>query len=307
MATYTTNYNLIKPDTSDLVKVSDLNGNADIIDSALAGKEDSLPNGTADGDVLTWDDVNDEWTAQAPAAGGGFVAQDTAPLDTDLLWVDTSDNTISGGGGSVPSGTKYGDMLMWDNNEWTVKRVFQMLSYIESTGNQYIDTGYVPTTNTKVVADVTNSLVATGGNMYAVFGSYASVGATQDSSKYRVGGMSAGTGVATSLNSRTTLTCGYNGNGLRYITDGVNTYTGTAGYSPTVSILISADRDSSNNVVYKGRYKFHSVQIYENDVLVRDYRPCYNCLIGTTGMLDILNFVFYPNAGTGAFNKGAEI
>ena len=98
--TYTTNYNLKKPDTTDLVKVGDLNDNADTIDSALetnataiAGKQDTLPNGTADGDVLTWDDVNDEWTAQAPS-GGGYVAQDTAPLDTGLLWVDTSDNSV---------------------------------------------------------------------------------------------------------------------------------------------------------------------------------------------------------------------
>ena len=91
--TYTTNYNLKKPDTTDLVKVGDLNDNADAIDAALAGKQDTLPDGTADGDVLTWDDVNDEWTAQAPS-GGGYVAQDTAPLDTGLLWVDTSDNTV---------------------------------------------------------------------------------------------------------------------------------------------------------------------------------------------------------------------
>ena len=40
--TYTTNYNLKKPDTTDLVKVSDLNDNADAIDAALAGKQDKI-------------------------------------------------------------------------------------------------------------------------------------------------------------------------------------------------------------------------------------------------------------------------
>jgi len=92
--TYTTNYNLKKPDTTDLVDVADLNDNADTIDAALAGKQDTLPSGSADGDVLTWDEANDEWTAQTPSAGGGFVAQATAPLDTNLLWIDTSDNSV---------------------------------------------------------------------------------------------------------------------------------------------------------------------------------------------------------------------
>ena len=40
--TYTTNYNFKKPDTTDLVKVSDLNDNADAIDAALAGKQDKI-------------------------------------------------------------------------------------------------------------------------------------------------------------------------------------------------------------------------------------------------------------------------
>lgn len=35
MATYTTHYNLTKPSTTDKVNISDLNGNADIIDNAI--------------------------------------------------------------------------------------------------------------------------------------------------------------------------------------------------------------------------------------------------------------------------------
>ena len=44
--TYTTNYNLKKPGTADLVDVGDLNDNADIIDGALAAKQDELTAGT---------------------------------------------------------------------------------------------------------------------------------------------------------------------------------------------------------------------------------------------------------------------
>ena len=43
--TYTTNYNLKKPGTDDLVDVADLNDNADTIDAALVGKQDELTPG----------------------------------------------------------------------------------------------------------------------------------------------------------------------------------------------------------------------------------------------------------------------
>lgn len=49
MATYTTNYNLKKPADSDFINISDLNGNADIIDEELkkrpvVGSNGKLPN-----------------------------------------------------------------------------------------------------------------------------------------------------------------------------------------------------------------------------------------------------------------------
>jgi hypothetical protein len=36
MATNTPNFNLVKPDLTDIVDIGDINGNMDIIDSALA-------------------------------------------------------------------------------------------------------------------------------------------------------------------------------------------------------------------------------------------------------------------------------
>ena len=39
--TYTTHYNLKKPDLTDLVDVADLNFNSDTLDTAVYGKEDT--------------------------------------------------------------------------------------------------------------------------------------------------------------------------------------------------------------------------------------------------------------------------
>lgn len=41
MSTQTTNYNLVKPDYSDAADIADINGNMEIIDTAMKGLEDS--------------------------------------------------------------------------------------------------------------------------------------------------------------------------------------------------------------------------------------------------------------------------
>lgn len=48
----------------------------------------------------------------------------------------------------------------------------------------------------------------------------------------------------------------------------------------------------------------YSCQIYDNDVLVRDFIPCVNPS-GVAGLYDSVNDVFYENAGTGTFTAGA--
>ena len=74
MATYTENYNLKKPSTTDPVNIDDLNGNADIIDAALAGKADSA-------------DVSGKYTKPA----GGIPATDLhADVQASLGKADTA-------------------------------------------------------------------------------------------------------------------------------------------------------------------------------------------------------------------------
>lgn len=50
----------------------------------------------------------------------------------------------------------------------------------------------------------------------------------------------------------------------------------------------------------------YSCQIYDNDVLIRDYVPCQGPS-GDIGLYDTENNQFYGNAGTGTFTAGPEI
>ena len=53
--------------------------------------------------------------------------------------------------------------------------------------------------------------------------------------------------------------------------------------------------------------KLWSFKIWDNNVLVRDYVPCYRKEDNVVGMYDIVNDVFYTNLGTGEFLKGSDV
>lgn len=48
-------------------------------------------------------------------------------------------------------------------------------------------------------------------------------------------------------------------------------------------------------------------KIYQNNLLVRNFIPCYRIADNEIGMYDTVNGVFYTNAGTGTFIKGADV
>jgi hypothetical protein len=84
MATYTTNYNLYKPNASDDFGDfrSEFNDNMDIIDanlgggggsSTLSGLSDVDINSPTDGEVLTYDGNSSKWINSTPSGGGDVV------------------------------------------------------------------------------------------------------------------------------------------------------------------------------------------------------------------------------------------
>lgn len=53
--------------------------------------------------------------------------------------------------------------------------------------------------------------------------------------------------------------------------------------------------------------KLYSMKLYENAVKVRDFIPCYRKSDNEIGLYDLVNGVFYTNAGSGTFAKGADV
>jgi len=184
---------------------------------------------------------------------------------------------------------------------------YTLLEYIKSSGTQYINTGFNPNQNTKVVCDIQ----LLGASLQCAFG--ARHGANnnsffvqiQDTNRFRVdfGNLSNQSAfLSDMLNERKVITQDRN----RTTLGEEGTYTTDAqifqcNYPIFIGALNNAGLSSciASAVIY-------SCQIYDNNVIVRNYVPCQNAN-GEAGLYDLTNGVFYPNAGSGVFAVGAIV
>ena len=274
--TYTTNYNLKKPGTDDLVDIADLNDNADTIDTALAAKQDTLTAGT--GIDITGNVIS--------ATGGG-----------------------GGGGSRLPS-------------------AYQEVEYIESDGTgQYIDTGFLPSDNCSATFDFALDLPISAGGVF-IGGSRESSGVKQFyfmmqdvSSKTTISVKMSGDNFThskqinnTSPSSAVTILprskVAIALNGGNYYNDIVcgEQKSGTiTAFSSTYSVHLFGINNGGTNSQQTGDIYFYGFKAYTGVTLVRDLIPCYRIADNEIGMYDIVNDVFYTNAGTGTFTKGADV
>ena len=180
------------------------------------------------------------------------------------------------------------------------------VDYIEGTGTQYIDTGVVAKTTTTYdlyasfpeLPSATRGIIGvleTGSfgrwNLYLSGNGYISVG--YSGSYYN-------STVIPTLNTKYHL---------------VQTPTEfKIGNNSIVQYTVTSASSSSNVYIYKRNYtsdttcvkmKLYSCKIYDGDTLVRDFKPCYRNSDSVVGLYDLVNDVFYTNAGTGSFTYGA--
>ena len=185
---------------------------------------------------------------------------------------------------------------------------YTQTAYIRSTGTQYIDTGYIATSE--------NYRIKCGFYFDAIVNNTVPFG----------GGAS--TDIISVLIRNSTIFHFYVGSGSVYATDvaithGVNydmecwanngTFTvvlNGASYSGAYSGAIDKEyplaifaNNISGSVTAFSSIRFSAFQIYDNDVLVRDFLPCINP-DGIVGMYDMVEKIFYGNDGTGTFITG---
>ena len=80
----------------------------------------------------------------------------------------------------------------------------------------------------------------------------------------------------------------------------------TLGEEPTYTYYMGAtNRNGSASL--KPKLTIYGWKFYQDDMLIRDFVPCYRKSDGEIGMYDLVNNVFYTNDGTGTFEKGKNV
>ena len=184
-----------------------------------------------------------------------------------------------------------------NNKEKELPNKDSELEYIESTGEQYIDTGYVFRNKPKVIGEImitssTNMDIMGNNNLRA--GCFI-INYENLNFYYRYSDAS-----YTLFRTNTSIKTWHNFEfSDKLIIDGIekggiNSYDFS---SNTQSFLIGKGR-------IFGLAKFKEIKMYDGDELVRDLVPYYKKDINKVGMLDKVQNVFYENQGTGEFLWG---
>lgn len=183
---------------------------------------------------------------------------------------------------------------------------YQKLQYIQSTGTQWIDTGFKQNQDSRVIVDL--ELTAAPSGSYAWIYEGRDSGPTNRKCLYAnksdtswrggYGATSKTTGASYTLNSR--VVSDFNKNVLK-IGDVSTEFTAETFQSATNTVLFG--RSTAGTVAELASMKLYSCRIYNNGLLVRDFIPCRNAS-GTIGLYDLVNGQFYTNAGTGTFTAG---
>lgn len=185
---------------------------------------------------------------------------------------------------------------------------YTKLDYIESSGTQYINTGFTPKGNSRVVMDFENMLIPA--DAAALFG------ARTDTEKNVFGMWFDTTAVqphygSVGYNTKPIAVASYNVRQMYDLNKGVATVGGTSvtfsqlTFNSSCALTLLAMNTNGTVDERRASGKIYSAKVYDNGTLVRDFIPCKNAS-GTIGLWDNVNSVFYANAGTGTFSTGKK-
>lgn len=185
----------------------------------------------------------------------------------------------------------------------TLPSGYTQVECIKSSGTQYVDTGFMPNQNTRVVMDIES--VASHGDV-PLFGARVAYQNTAFSMWLR------DTKIQTDYNAASTVIT-VETTRKRFIidknknvttADGVTvTQTASTFQSAYSAYLFGLNQAGALNTSGTVSIKLYSCQIYDNGTLVRDFVPCVNDS-GEVGLYDLSTKAFFGNAGTGVFIAG---
>ena len=182
---------------------------------------------------------------------------------------------------------------------------YQKVAYIESSGTQYINTNYTPNSNTKYKLTMKfNELGTISYLISARSTNYRNDLYLATSNKLSVGygNEYKNSDFIVEKDIKYNIVSDKN---LLYVNKNLVWTSTEQEFINTVKAVIFA-RNYNDEIGSFISAKLYSCKIYENDILVRNFIPCFRKEDNEVGLYDTVNKEFYTNAGTGTFNYGNE-
>ena len=185
---------------------------------------------------------------------------------------------------------------------------YTQLDYIQSSGTQYIDTGFTGGSTTRAVVDC--QVMSTTGGFQGIVTSRQSVSMTSNFSLWAMsttGNFRDDYGANDKVQftaASTRHTFDKNGNTLSV--DGVVVASHPSAAFQCVTQLRLFAGNTGGALGEPSNLRMWSCKIYEDGEMVRNLYPCRRDSDGAIGMYDTVGGAFYGNSGTGAFAAGPE-
>ena len=214
--------------------------------------------------------------------------------------------------------------IKYENYEYSASLVnglpkeYQQVEYIESTGAQYINIGYLPSGinhPTKIVADAKFNSIGSAMALWGectttaysyLFGFWSSANGQWGFARFASGGGSS-VFFGNVDTERHIFAFEYNvGMSIDGIVarDTIRMASGAISKSKDLTIFA---RNYADAITQYSNLNLYSFKIYDDTNLSMSFISCYHKTSGIVGLYDIANGGFYTNAGTGTFISGEDV
>lgn len=191
---------------------------------------------------------------------------------------------------------------------------YQEVEYVEGTGTQYIDLGITPTNTMtlelKFQADgetngkIFGSRIANNNSAFAIYLDGSNSVALNFGNYYYT------LNPAEDYNSAINTITSSISNGIMSVTianeNHSYTYQNSGSRANNIDLLLFAYYNNTS-IASAGDKKIWYLKLFDSGNIIMNLVPCYRKSDNVVGMYDLVNDVFYTNAGTGTFIKGNDV
>ena len=198
-------------------------------------------------------------------------------------------------------------MRAQQSSETELPSDYTRVVYLESTGTQYIDTGFTPDVNSAMYIrlSVTDDGIKNNWCGVVLGGSagWFNVGGSKKSEEGLVANFSSVSAQGCNIPYDNNYHDYYISNGLQKIdqNEAYNEITRFIGKMLTVWLFIG---HKNYNGTLVGKQRIQLCRLYDNGVLAHDFVPCVRVTDSKPGMYDTVTQQFFVNAGSGEFVWG---